>query len=388
MILFADTEPAVDVAPAEYLRLLGYPPGAAISERSRELAGWARRWYAENGRPWAVAREAASLSVAGDAVCIESVGFSSQRLRHTLREAEAHTVIVAAVSAGPGLEEETRKLWEEEKPDEYFFLEMFGSAVVEHLITTTGARLCEWAGQDGMAVLPHYSPGYSEWDIAEQSQLLQLIAPSFPGSLAALESGALRPKKSQLAVFGLTRRTDHLRRLADIVPCHNCSFANCQYRRAPYRRNLNYAVNPKALKRWAAERLSLEATPDGGIDARFRLDGTTCSNMGRPLTFNYEVRLGSREDGYPIRDQRCAPADGDTGHTAMCQYISNGPALMAAIDREKPLLGRPLADILSWQRPVCSTGCYCEPAGREHKWGLVLETIHFALANGQDPNLR
>ena len=25
-------------------------------------------------------------------------------------------------------------------------------------------------------------------------------------------------------------------------------------------------------------------------------------------------------------------------------------------------------------------GCYCEPASRKHKWGLVLETIHFALA--------
>jgi hypothetical protein len=24
-------------------------------------------------------------------------------------------------------------------------------------------------------------------------------------------------------------------------------------------------------------------------------------------------------------------------------------------------------------------GCYCEPNSRKHKWGLVLETIHYAL---------
>jgi hypothetical protein len=31
-----------------------------------------------------------------------------------------------------------------------------------------------------------------------------------------------------------------------------------------------------------------------------------------------------------------------------------------------------------------SAGCYCEPNSRTYKWGLVLETIHFALARGGD----
>jgi len=30
-------------------------------------------------------------------------------------------------------------------------------------------------------------------------------------------------------------------------------------------------------------------------------------------------------------------------------------------------------------RPASPAGCYCEPASRQHKWGLVLETIHYAL---------
>jgi hypothetical protein len=263
-----------------------------------------------------------------------------------------------------------------------------------------------------MAVLPHYSPGYSEWDVAEQTRLLALLkqtrSESFPSHVDVFDTGMLRPKKTLLAVFGLTRHTDRLRRLTDLVPCENCSFGPCQYRRAPYRRaprswgeqvpiqlpvldqDAAYSVNRKALKRWAEERLTLQVNKDGSLDALFRYEGTTCTNMGRPLTFHYNVKLGSRAEGYPIREQRCAPATDDTGHKAMCQYVENPARMMAAIDHEKPLGGERLNAVLSWQREPNAAGCYCVASSRDHKWGLVLETIHYALAQkeqGQDTKL-
>jgi hypothetical protein len=64
----------------------------------------------------------------------------------------------------------------------------------------------------------------------------------------------------------------------------------------------------------------------------------------------------------------------------MCQYLENSERLMMAIDREKPLLGERLNAVLTWQRKPSGAGCYCEAESRDHKWGLVLETIHFALA--------
>jgi hypothetical protein len=365
--------PDANVAPAEFLRLLGYPRDYVLEGRARELADEARAWYARHGTPWLYAREAGSVEIAADTIRIEGAEFCSTRLARTLSNADAHGAMLVAVGAGPEVEERTQQLWTEEKPDEYFFLEMFSSAVVEHLTTLAGARLCGWADSNGLAVLPHYSPGYPEWDIAEQPRLLELFRPGLT-ALEALDSGMLRPKKSLLAVFGLTRHTDRVRRLTDLNPCQSCSFHPCQFRRAP-----TYNVNLKALRRWAAERLSLEDREDG-VDAVFRYDGTTCSNMGRPLTFYYGVKLGAREDGYPIREQWCGPAPGDTGHTYMCKYLSGAAPLMAAIAAEKPLLGRRLDEVLTWKRDICSAGCYCEPASREHKWGLVLETIHYALA--------
>lgn len=401
MIELASTVPDVNVDRSEYARLLGYPRGWVLEGRAKELADWAQSWYAKNGRPWVFARQAEAFEISGNAVCIEGVSFSSKTLRETVRQAEAHSVVLVAVGAGPEAEEEARRRWEEGKPDEYFFLEMFASAVVEHLTTTTGANLCDWAERHEMAVLPHYSPGYPDWDVIEQAELLALVkrVQPLPSSVEVLESGMLRPKKTLLAVFGLTRHGDHLRRLTNLIPCENCSFSPCQYRRVPYGQpprsnseqvpqpgvaaldpNADYTVNSKALQRWAKERLLMLTQEDGSIDAQFRYDGTTCTNLGRPLTFLYSVKLGPRDEGYPIREQSCAPAAGDTGHTQMCQYIENPQGLMAAVVREKPLRGERLDAVLAWHRAPCAAGCYCDASSREHKWGLVLETIHYALA--------
>ncbi len=328
-----------------------------------------------------------------------------------LEQAGADSAFLVAVSAGGELEQQAQNLWLEEKPDEYFFHEVYGSAVVEHLITMKGAELCAWAETKGEAILPHYSPGYPEWDIAQQSELLGLIRRDgqlLPGELEVLESGMLRPKKSLLAVFGLTRQRDRVARLTKINPCESCSFLACQYRRAPYlgaprcfnrdevaqskqllsqllpellvlERNARYSVHGKALARWAADRLTLTPRENGTIDALFRYEGTTCSNLGQTLLFDYRVTLGPRKDGYVICSLDCQPTPGDDGYTSMCRYMESPTQLMAAIEGEKPLLGEPLNHVLSWDAKNSAAGCYCELGDRLHKWRLALETIHFAL---------
>jgi hypothetical protein len=416
MIELVDTSPDVDVQPAEYIRLLGYPRGWELQDRAKELADWARAWYTAHGRPWIYAHEAGQLDLAGPSIRLGDAAFTSKRLVRTLESAGAHSAVLVAVSAGPEIEREAQALWQDGRPDEYFFLEVFGSAVVEHLVTMVGASLCAWADGQRMAVLPHYSPGYPEWPIDEQPRLLDLINRTrrhmLPVPIEVLESGMLRPKKSLLAVFGVTRHIERVRPLTDLIPCENCSFLPCQFRRSPYRRaplaanpelsvfasqsqeiaapaapldrSATYTVNARALQRWSQERLSVQRRSDGTVHAEFRYEGTTCTNMGRPLEFRYHVTLGPRDEGYPIREQRCAPADADQGHTYMCRYLTVGDELLTTIEREHPLQGQPLNDVLTWARPTCATGCYCEPDSRQHKWGLVLETIHYALARDHD----
>jgi len=402
------------VQEAEYQRLLGYPKHHLPDGRARELADWARTWYAENGKPWIYARQTGGLELKNQRLQIRETEFASTRLHDQFIAARAHTVVLVAVSAGRECEEQARQLWQEGKPDEYFFMEMYGSAVVEHLVTVASGHLCGWADRNGMAALPHYSPGYSGWDISDQIKLWTLIRQEpgrdFPGDIQVLDTGMLRPKKSLLAVFGITRHLDTVRNLATLIPCENCSLPGCQYRRAPYRHSppqiedvrrlqggvvenpdapitagaaLNhdarYRINTRALQKWSQERLWLKFFEDGSVAARFRYEGTTCSNLGRPLAFDYEVKLGPPDEGYRILAAGCVPAPGDTGYQYQCEHLNNAESLMSSIANEKPLLGKPLNAVLAWERPYDPSGCYCDSARREYKWGLVFEVIHYAL---------
>jgi hypothetical protein len=412
----SDPHPKVRVPEAEYRRLLGYPKDHELMGRALELAEWARGWYAEHGRPWWYARRA-QVTLDEGSVRIDSAAFASSRLHQQLLEAGAESVMLVAVGAGGECERESRRLWDEGKPDEYFFLEVYGSAVVEALVVAASFRLCEWADGHRLAILPHYSPGYPDWDIAEQGSLRDLIGlegrPELPDTVKVLASGMLQPKKSLLAVFGVTQHVDRVQRLTSLVPCANCSLEGCRYRRSPYThpirqveavlpgpaqpeatrlagvppltRGARYSVSPEVLGRWSQQRLRLRVLGDGSVEAKFRYDGTTCSNMGRPLAFDYSIRLAPPEEGYRITDLRCAPAPGDEGHKYMCSYLEDPEGILRDVASGPPLLGHPLDAVLRWPRGRGVAGCYCAAPSREHKWGLVLETLHYALSRGPNP---
>jgi len=233
---------AVDVPESEYIRLLGLPRGYEPSGRVRELTDWARQWYRDHGRPWWYARRIEQIAMDDAHVHVDGARFGSSTLREILRTTQAQSVIVVAASAGGECERLAHELWDDGKPDEYFFLEVFGSAVVETLVTAASYRLCAWADEAGLTLLPHDSPGYPGWDVAEQGRLLDRISAGatyeFKDRLDVLESGMLRPKKSLLAVFGVADRSWQSESAANFIPCERCALGGCRYRRAPYRRPL------------------------------------------------------------------------------------------------------------------------------------------------------
>ena len=126
--------------------------------------------------------------------------------------------------------------------------------------------------------------------------------------------------------------------------------------------------------------MRIDAQGDGSVLAAFRFDGTTCSSQGHPLSFEYLITLSAPELGYVVREAECRPVPGDEGYTFMCAYLNDADTLMSEIAAEKPLLGRPLDEVLSWSRTAAPSGCYCTAGSRAHKWGLALEAIHFTLA--------
>lgn len=225
----------VPVRDAEYRRLLGYPRDHELGERALELMAWVRGWFAEHKQAWTYLREV-EIRMDNSCLAIDGHEFRSEQLYAHFRRAGVERAMLVAVSAGPDAEVCARSLWESGKPDEYFFLETYGAAVVEELIASVNARICAMAESRGLQAIRHYSPGYGDWDVAEQNPLFDLLEAgarrAFGGPLEVLPSGMLRPKQSQLALVGLASRDVSP---APRVPCRSCSFSPCQYRRVPYR---------------------------------------------------------------------------------------------------------------------------------------------------------
>jgi hypothetical protein len=406
-----EDRPDVQVQGSEYRRLLGYPPHVELEGRARDLADQTRAWFEQHGRPWIALRVAANVASVDGRVSVDGCELTSAELAERFSVSKVTGAFFALVSAGPECEARARALWEDGKPDEYFFLEAYGSAVVEHLIAQAAYQLCAWADRERLAVLPHYSPGYPGWEICDQRPLLEAAqragSRSWPGRVSVLDSGMLVPRKSLLALFGIAPASALLGRQALEVPCERCSLPRCQYRRLPYRHPLRqtedvrrmsrgneehasteselpaYSLAHLTLEKWSRERLRLDRLDDGTIQGRFRYDGSTCSNMGRPLQFEYRVTLRPTSTGFTIAAADCAPTPDDSGHTFMCRYRDHGPAFIEAIRNEQPLLGRSLDDVLRQQRTFAPAGCYCEPSARHHKWGLVFEVLHYALMRRQ-----
>ena len=229
---------AADVSPADYARLLGYPLGRRLEGRARELAEASRDWFGRHGRAWTARVETGVARIDGGMVVLDGGrAFASDVLARRLLRASSPAVTVAAISAGPEVDERSEALWRTDRPDEAFFLDRFGASVAEHLATTIGEELRHAPGRELTALLG-YSPGYDTWDLSQQAVVLEALLAGGgdpPGPLRLLESGMLQPKSSLLAVFGMTPD----RALAEAAwartRCGWCSRRGCDFRHLPAR---------------------------------------------------------------------------------------------------------------------------------------------------------
>jgi hypothetical protein len=222
---------ALEVSDSEYCRLLGLPRREPLSDTLAERARTAREWYAKNGRPFSVARQFEITSVDGDVVALtDGTTLKSTALSGRLRRASSPSLAVIAVTAGPEVDAETDRLWKDDRPDEAFFLDRLGAAMVEELIRRTSIAICRSAEARQLTALPPLSPGCSDWDFADQHTLFGLFGDS-TGPLTIMSSGMVSPKNSMLAAVGLTRQQYAM---TAREACQWCDLSPCAYRRAPY----------------------------------------------------------------------------------------------------------------------------------------------------------
>ena len=225
--VLADLPLAID--PAEVLRFQGYKrgrdvPGADVRALFDAALAEGRRLMA----PRAVIRWMPATRVMDDALDVNGATLHIPRIGR-LWGAVEHAA-VALCTIGEALERRVAELWEARELPLASMLDSVGSGAVESLAEHVNDVLCQ-QGLPSLKVTNRISPGYADWDVAEQRALFALC----PGDAIGIALNAacvMAPGKSisMLAGAGRAANVDHY-----FSQCARCWMRDCAYRRAPAR---------------------------------------------------------------------------------------------------------------------------------------------------------
>ena len=81
--------------------------------------------------------------------------------------------------------------------------------------------------KDGLYLRPRFSPGYGDFDIHYQKQLMQILDCAKKIGLTMTDSYMMTPTKSVTAVIGVSP----IRERCPVAGCETCDKTDCEYRR-------------------------------------------------------------------------------------------------------------------------------------------------------------
>ena len=200
------------------LKSSDFPP-----ERVREAAQTVRllaegvgsiRYYPYDSTTHTIIAESGDLSLTSDAIC-----------RHL---AEAEEVAVMAVTVGSAVEEAIDSAFSAGEYSRALLLDAAATTATEACADYLNRTVTSEAKRRGLYTAFRFSPGYGDWDITVQSDIVRLSEGDSIG-ITVTESSMLIPRKSVTAVIPL--RAQKAEALA-----HGCSA--CTHQKCPSRKEI------------------------------------------------------------------------------------------------------------------------------------------------------
>ncbi|HEY3366644.1 MAG TPA: hypothetical protein VGK74_16435 [Symbiobacteriaceae bacterium] len=214
---------------SEVMRILGYKAGTTrLEPRHVALVEAGIRLAEANAAP-VVSLAYTDVRVSPDVVEAARVDLTwhSRSLARLLKEAAGVTLIAATL--GPGIEQETERLF---KAGDYALataVDAAGSVLVHALCGKAQAYLCEQL--QGLALTPIFGPGYGDWEIEDQRRLTQAAGGPAIG-LTCTEACYLSPQKSLAGITGWLKPGAGQ---SWAEACTLCTKPDCAYRAVPAR---------------------------------------------------------------------------------------------------------------------------------------------------------
>ena len=126
-----------------------------------------------------------------------------------------------------GLEITSRKRYSLTEMSRTVVLQACAAAMLEEYLNNWQKSLKEEMTSQGYFLRPRFSPGYGDFSILHQKDILGMLDCAKKIGLTMTESSMLTPTKSVTAVIGLGREEVHCHEEG----CESCSKKDCIYRR-------------------------------------------------------------------------------------------------------------------------------------------------------------
>ena len=188
------------------MRRLGYPPDGALNGQVKPIFKGELAKAPSFFDPKGVYRILPVESVDDGAVVMKDENFRirSRQVANMLKDSDQ--VVLFMTTLGPRLEEEVKKLFDEDRMAEAVILDAIGSetadAVADELHHVVLKRLAE---ENGFKITPRFSPGYGDWPVTVQNEFLTACGGDRIG-ISVNESSLMSPRKSVSAVLGFVKR--------------------------------------------------------------------------------------------------------------------------------------------------------------------------------------
>jgi hypothetical protein len=143
---------------------------------------------------------------------------------------KSDSVAIFTCTAGAEIGIRSRKAMQERDFLRGYIYDVIGSEIVEAAADLMQADLERTMLNTGSKITNRYSPGYCNWDVAEQHKLFKLIPDNYCG-IKLTQSALMDPVKSISGIIGIGKNVKF-----NQYTCSICNQADCVYRKLRKRR--------------------------------------------------------------------------------------------------------------------------------------------------------